>query len=61
MARATTSNMNITQVWKLSPFLCDLTLDKHADAADSDLFHTPADIGWKSGCANRDIRPEMIE
>ena len=32
-----------------------------ANAADSYLFHTPADVGWKSGCANRDLRPEMIE
>jgi hypothetical protein len=32
-----------------------------ADAGDSDVVDTPADVGWKSGCPDMQIRPEIIE
>ena len=32
-----------------------------ADVGDSAGIHTPADVGWKSGCSDRDIRVGMIE
>jgi hypothetical protein len=32
-----------------------------ADTGESAVIHTPADVGWKSGCPDKEIMAETIE